>query len=72
MKNPLADTLTQLNDHPAVNKAAGIGEERELITTMIQEMIDNPDALDGFNALDVAEHILGCIQRDYHRRNFDA
>lgn len=72
MKNPLADTLAALNDHPAVNKAAGIGEERELITTMIQEMIDSPDALDGFNSRDTAEHILGCIRRDYHRRDFGA
>jgi len=77
MKNPLAETLAALNDHPEVRKAAGIGEERQLILDMIDEMVASAadrdgGAFDGMHPVDVAEHIAACIRRDYHRRNFDA
>lgn len=66
-----AATLRALAEDPAVIKASGISEERTLINDMLRSMIESPDALDGFNALDTAEHILSCINREVHRREFD-
>ncbi len=66
-----AATLRALAESPAVIKVSGIAEERELITTMIECMIGDLDALDNCTGREGAERILAAIRAETHRVGFD-
>ena len=71
MKNPLKETLEQLNKDPEVIKAGAIGMERQLIIDMIEEI--KKDIQDGNFACDTRElcdWILDKIRNERHWKNF--
>lgn len=71
MKNPLKETLEQLNNHPDVIKAGAIGMERQLTIDMIEEI--RKDIQDGNFATDPAtlcSWIIDQIRNERHWKNF--
>ncbi len=71
MKNPLKETLEQLNNDPEVIKAGAIGMERQLTIDMIEQVksdVINKNCL--LHPKDLCDFILFQIREELHWEKF--
>ncbi len=72
MKNPLKETLEQLNNDPRVIKATAMGTERELITDMIEKLEENiKDGNCSLSPREICQFLLQEIRNERHWKNID-
>ncbi len=71
MKNPLKETLEQLNNDPEVIKAGAIGTERQLTIDMIEEIIEEIKNDDwNIDSLETCQEIIKMIRVEEHWKKF--